>query len=196
MWRLCYNSHPLWINLRRRGMKLDTICVVCNRLDEDGAHLFLKCKTACKTWDSLGLTSVRELLGAKDSAREVVETIMAMKEDQYSLCCILLWTCWAERNRIQEGEPRRDHMQLAHSARVTWEEWKREVCQPTGRVARPTRRWEKPEGDEVKVNCDAAFNPSNGNGGWGCILRDSDGDVVAARRGRLEACLNPLQGKL
>jgi ribonuclease HI len=56
------------------------------------------------------------------------------------------------------------------------------------------RRWEKPASDYVKVNCDAAFDMETWNGGWGCVLRDSDGDVVEARRGRIEALLNPLQG--
>lgn len=58
------------------------------------------------------------------------------------------------------------------------------------------QKWEKPEGDCVKANCDAAFNPNTCNGGWGCILRDSEGDVVVAMRGRTEALLNPLHGEL
>ena len=45
----------------------------------------------------------------------------------------------------------------------------------------------------VKVNCDATYNPSTGNGNWGCVLRDSAGDVVTALR-RTEALLNPLRG--
>lgn len=32
--------------------------------------------------------------------------------------------------------------------------------------------------DHVKVNCDVNFDPRSGSGGWGCILHDSDGDVV------------------
>ena len=50
-------------------MVVDTRCVVCNRLDEDGAHLFLKCKTIAKVWDLLELDSVRALLVSKASER-------------------------------------------------------------------------------------------------------------------------------
>lgn len=50
------------------------------------------------------------------------------------------------------------------------------------------------EGDLVKGNCDATYNPSTGNGNWGCVLRDSAGDVVTALRRRTEALLNPLRG--
>lgn len=44
LWRLCHDSLAVRTNLARRGMELDTLCVVCNRLDEDGGHLFCKCK--------------------------------------------------------------------------------------------------------------------------------------------------------
>jgi len=40
LWRFAYNSHPIRMNLKRRGMELDTRCVVCRRLNEDGAHFF------------------------------------------------------------------------------------------------------------------------------------------------------------
>lgn len=46
IWRLAHNSHLLRRNLARRGMQIDTKCLVCDRLDEDGGHLFLKCKLA------------------------------------------------------------------------------------------------------------------------------------------------------
>jgi hypothetical protein len=44
IWRLSHNSLALKKNLERRGVKCDTLCVCCKSLDEDGAHLFIKCK--------------------------------------------------------------------------------------------------------------------------------------------------------
>ena len=119
----------------------------------------------------------------KSSAKEVTESIMAMKEEEKSLCCIALWWCWTERNRIREGEQRRDPAGLAHSIQATVEALQRPKMGETSRSL-------------VKVNCDAAFDPTTGNGGWGCILRDSSGDVVTALRGRTEALMNALQGEL
>jgi ribonuclease HI len=46
------------------------------------------------------------------------------------------------------------------------------------------------------VNCDTAFDPHTGFRGWGCIIRDSDGDMIATRQGRLDALLEPLQGEI
>ena len=44
LWRLARNSLALKMNIQRRGVKLDTRCPVCHRLDEDGGHCFLKKK--------------------------------------------------------------------------------------------------------------------------------------------------------
>jgi hypothetical protein len=38
--RLAHNSHPLYMNIVRRGVELDTRCVVCHIFCEDGGHLF------------------------------------------------------------------------------------------------------------------------------------------------------------
>ncbi|WVZ72794.1 hypothetical protein U9M48_021201, partial [Paspalum notatum var. saurae] len=40
IWRLAHNSLPVRRNLARRGVKTDTICPVCHRLDEDCGHIF------------------------------------------------------------------------------------------------------------------------------------------------------------
>jgi len=184
------------MNLKRRGMVLDTRCVVCNRLDEDGAHLFLKCKVMVHVWELLALSHERQLLATKASAREVTETIMAMKEEKKSLCCIALWWCWSERNRIREGETRRDPVSLAHCIEATAIEWCRQTPHSSeGRTSRAPR-WEKPSGDSVKVNCDAAYAQDSGNEGWGCVLRDSSGDVISVHRGRVQSLMNALQGEL
>ena len=48
------------MNIKRRGIKCDTLCVCCKRLDEDGAHLFLKCKDAKNVWEALGMGVIRD----------------------------------------------------------------------------------------------------------------------------------------
>ena len=75
------------MNLRRRGMDIDTRCVICQRFNEDGAHLFFKCKLMQKVWCLFGLNRVCEMLATKQSTRDVIEAVLAMKEDQKLKCC-------------------------------------------------------------------------------------------------------------
>jgi hypothetical protein len=52
---------------------------MCNRLDEDGAHLFFKCKEAKIAWRELNLERIRCALTEAGSARRVMETILKLK---------------------------------------------------------------------------------------------------------------------
>ena len=59
LWRFAHNSHPMYMNISRRGVKLDTRCAACGRLFEDGGHLFLNCKMVKYCWRALLLEDVR-----------------------------------------------------------------------------------------------------------------------------------------
>lgn len=50
LWRFAHSSHPLRCNLVQRGMKIDAGCPVCGNRNEDGGHLFFKCRLAKDVW--------------------------------------------------------------------------------------------------------------------------------------------------
>ena len=102
MWRFSHNSLALHVNLKRRGMKLDTRCVLCGRYDEDGSHLFFKCKYVKKVWAELNLDQIRQSLVNAQPAREVVEIILKLKEDVQCQVIILLYFWWSERCGVRE----------------------------------------------------------------------------------------------
>lgn len=107
LWRLSHNSHALRMNLRRRRMKVDTRCVVCQRFDEDEAHLFFKCKEVKRLWRELNLNEERAALATMQSPLEVLSYIVRQPEMMQRRISIFLWNWWKERNRIREGEGKR-----------------------------------------------------------------------------------------
>ena len=54
-----WSQQPMRMNILRKGVELDTRCVVCNRLFEDGGHLFFRCKEAKARWRALDFEEVR-----------------------------------------------------------------------------------------------------------------------------------------
>lgn len=48
----------------------------------------------------------------------------------------------------------------------------------------------------LKINCDASFKKETGKGGWGFVIRDSDGDVVCAGKGRLSHLMDSFQAEV
>ncbi|XP_073355407.1 uncharacterized protein [Aegilops tauschii subsp. strangulata] len=79
-WRLAHNSLPLKLNMKRRGIDCDTICVCCKRLDEDGAHLFFRCKKVKQVWRSLQPEELREEMCVCRNATEVIHVILRLPE--------------------------------------------------------------------------------------------------------------------
>jgi hypothetical protein len=98
MWRLAHNSLAVRVNLVRRGMELDTKCVVCNRLDEDGCHLFFKCKHVIAICVALGLEEQRFCCSDKPNVKEVIKYILELKGRKQMETVTLLWHWWRERN--------------------------------------------------------------------------------------------------
>jgi len=106
-WRLAHNSLALRFNFERRGMKLDTWCVMCNRLGEDGCHLFFKCKYVRELWRCAVLENWREKLAVCGTAKEVARMILEIQDDNSLKILFLLCNWWQERNAVREGEPKR-----------------------------------------------------------------------------------------
>lgn len=84
LWRLAHNSLPVKLNIKRRGIECDTLCVCCRRLDEDGAHLFIRCKEAKKIWRDIGLEEVRQKLCICNNSNETVQEILNLCEEDRS----------------------------------------------------------------------------------------------------------------
>ncbi|PNT62195.1 hypothetical protein BRADI_5g26948v3 [Brachypodium distachyon] len=104
LWRLAHNSHPLYMNIARRGVELDTRCAVCHKFFEDGGHLFLNCKFAKQRWRGLLLEDVRLKLLPCQSALEMLEEVLDLPEKDKLLTIAFLWNWWQERNRGNHGE--------------------------------------------------------------------------------------------
>ena len=66
-------------------MKLDTKCVMCNRLDEDGGHLFFKCKQVRWLWGELQMESTRADMMSAESVKEVEKILKLKTEIQRSV---------------------------------------------------------------------------------------------------------------
>ena len=101
MWRMAQNSLHLKMNIQTRGVKLDTRCPVCNRLDEDGGHCFLKCKFVRRCWLELRLESARQRLLLRPSTMEFAQELLLLKEDERLKTTIFLWKWWCARNKIK-----------------------------------------------------------------------------------------------
>ena len=180
------------MNLKRRGMKIDSKCCLCNRLDEDGAHLFFKCKQVSPLWHMLQMENIRAHLASMQSAMEVIMEILKMKETIQRQVVVLMYVWWSERCAIREGDNPRSISYLCQLIISYAEECS--SLKPTLRecaLQKPKTSWKRPPVNYVKASCDGSFKPLNGTGGWGFVLRGDDGEVISAGYGKLKNVLDP-----
>jgi hypothetical protein len=197
VWRLAHNSLPLMTNINRRGIECDTLCVCCKRLDEDGAHLFLKCKEIKELWRSIGMEAMRDQLSTHETAQSVVQGILSLNDDQKVLIFCMLWRWWLRRNKqnsegkvVPIGEVLR---QAKYWTQESLQFCKREKEAP---VPRPILQWQKPGSDTLKVNFDGSYHANTRHGGWGFVIRDEFGVVRGAGAGRLQYLGSALQAEI
>jgi hypothetical protein len=101
---MAHNSLPVRKNLARRGIKLDTICPVCQRLDEDCSHLFFKCKGARACWKEMDLGQVRTELEACQSGQETITRIWTLDQNVQNKVFGFSMIWWSARNKANVGE--------------------------------------------------------------------------------------------
>ncbi|RLN42620.1 retrotransposon protein, putative, unclassified [Panicum miliaceum] len=183
LWRLGHNSVAVRCNLKRRGMEIDTRCVMCNRLDEDGGHLFCNCKFVKYIWRELNIEEVRCRLANQVSVQMFMSLIWELEEKMQLRVVMLLWHWWLERNRVREGERRRSASELAFIIAAQSDEFLKIDSKAHQAQNGPSKHWCKPVGDTLKINVDGAFFAETKSGGWGYVIRDADGAVILAGAG-------------
>lgn len=124
LWRLANNSHPLRRNVERIGVELETDCVLCHRLPEDGGHLFLRCKEVRKMWRECGMECTHLKLLECQSPKELLELLFQLPTHAQLSSICLLWCWWTERNKANHGQRRMTPEEFHFNVRPQVLEWK------------------------------------------------------------------------
>ena len=140
---------------------------------------------------------IRLLLADCESAMATVEEILKMEEADQRIVITLLYIWWSERCAVREGEKERSAMQIAQMIKTYAEEFSAGCNSALNPVHRPTTAvWSKPPEGFVKLNCDGAFRSQDLSGGWGYVIRDSEGNVIGTGYGKLQKVLAPNHAEL
>jgi hypothetical protein len=158
LWRLAHNSLPVRKNIQRRGMEIDTICPVCRRLDEDGAHTFLKCKLVKELWKELGLDETRLELVVSTSPKDLLESLLAMSDEKKILAMSLLWNWWQTRNKVNAEEVKFKFEATLFQIRKSAREFTDFFLKKNNQQTKQVQQWQPPVGEVLKINIDGSFD--------------------------------------
>jgi ribonuclease HI len=197
IWRLSHNSLALRPNLAMRGVHLDNLnCLFCNSCLEEGAHLFVKCKHVKEGWRCLGLEDMRRELAGTISIVHALDIIWRCPMETRVQIFTFWWSWWSNRNKLREGEKTITAAATAHQARCSALEYIEVLGKKSSDKHQEQIAWMPPDHDVLKFNIDGAFTPGHNIAGWGVIVRNHRGEVVAAMAGRSEYIADAFQAEL
>jgi hypothetical protein len=195
IWRLAHNSLPVRKNVANRGIELDTKCPVCRRMDEDCGHLFFKCKFAKLCWRLMNMEFIRIELMKCRSGVDTIGKIWELEETIQLKVIIFLWRWWSARNKANDAGRMKNANEIYSSVcyfLMEFEKLERNVMREKGE---PKSKWKSPPEDTYKINSDGSFDPNNRSEGWGFVVRNKNGDILAAGAGNITYVASALQAE-
>jgi hypothetical protein len=158
LWRFIHNSLLVQKNMKRRKLKTETLCPMCNRLDEDCGHLFFKCKGAQECWRALHLEELRCTLANCMSGKDVALKIWALQPETQLETVVWLWRWWTARNKANAGERVQIAEEVCNAVRYHLNEFAKLNGPNKTRNQGEQPKWKPPQEEQYKLNVDVAFS--------------------------------------
>ncbi|XP_024316232.1 uncharacterized protein LOC112271427 [Brachypodium distachyon] len=165
LWRLAHNTIAVRMNLRYKGMDIDSNCLFCSCKFEDTGHLLFKCKQVRQLWRGLGMEEERLVFSTKTNAHDVFEILLNMNYGKLALVAFLLWNRWLQRNKVRDGESLRPVEDLIFSVRNQTSSFLETSEKTNSRSSRLLTMWQKPKMGWIKINSDGSFIAESNSGG-------------------------------
>jgi hypothetical protein len=149
------------------------------------------------------METCRQRLAEKQSAREVMLLILSLEEEEQMRVVIILWHWWQERNRVREGDRRREADDLAYIVQKQASELIHVGSEERVQRSSMRQRWSRPSAGFLKINTgflkintDGSFSPSTGSGELGFVIRDELATIIHAGAGSCKYLLSAFHSEL
>ncbi|XP_059431505.1 uncharacterized protein LOC132165008 [Corylus avellana] len=185
LWKACHNILLTRENLYKRKIISDPLCPVCGLEVETGFHILWQCASAMDVW-AMGHKIFQKSYFAGPEFLQVVTSLFESCSQEV-LCQFvgLARRIWLRRNELVHGGLFSHPKLLMEKTELAIQEFN--LAQARGEQSMPLSvepagvRWSAPLQGWVKANWDAALDRKSGWMGLGVVIRDSQGNMVAAR---------------
>lgn len=187
VWRAFRDILPTRHKLQSRGIRVTPFCPLCNRNVENVWHALVDCPTVRPIWQEAGFWNViDEKSNIVNSFHEL--TFGFLNENTGLLgerFLMILWSIWYRRNDILWNNGPREASLVVRRANQIFSDWKASKKVPlvvNDPLMRPNRTaWSPPRRGFLKCNVDAATFQQYPKAGLGSVLRNCNGDFIAAK---------------
>jgi hypothetical protein len=184
--RALHGILPLKCILSNRHIGTSSECPICATGPEDILHLLFSCPTAKDLWNTIGIYSQIESVLDQDRAGSGILEILLRQESQNlpglsnlgqkEVIAVSCWYLWCIRRRRTHNEmvPSMFNCKMSILSMVA------NAAKLSKPLARQSEKWTRPAPRQVKLNVDAAFYAESQDGSVGAVLRDYQGQFLAA----------------
>jgi ribonuclease HI len=159
--------------------------------------MMFKCDRAKEVWEALGIYPIIEKAAKEDRSGSVVlEILLRLKHptspmlgglDMKEIIATAAWFIWWRRRELKHKGTAPIPSRLALSIKSMVANSNRAKKNRSGVIR---KGWTKPPKGMVKINTDAAVNLAARTASTGCIIRDSQGQFLAASRTNIEGVID------
>ena len=190
VWVIVYTNYcPCWWDT--------TTCEGCGRQVETTLHMLCFCSRGTEVWRECKLALpciVKESWSFVDTFSRLWTSWEAQPEllERWVTIC---WGIWKSRNEVRHGGKRRPGPVIVRSSLKLLEDFQ----SANERPSRPrtenqsSATWKPPPPGSFKVNVDGALFSKTKQSGVGVMVRDEEGNVIAAMSRKLDLPLGALE---
>ncbi|KAH9722180.1 reverse transcriptase domain-containing protein [Citrus sinensis] len=184
LWRAATNVLPTYDNLLRRRVQVLPLCVVCNTCNESIIHILVDCGFAKACW----IASPIGYIGHISSFMEWLGIIFnRCSKEECELAAMVCWRIWVQRNdKVWNSRCGRVYQTLNSAGHLLhqWQYWRKQILFDDAfgsSLRHGAVCWERPHDGWFKCNVDAAVFSSQSKISFGCVVRNFEGNFLAAK---------------
>ncbi|XP_060964662.1 uncharacterized protein LOC133033663 [Cannabis sativa] len=195
VWRAASNCLATKRNLCIKKVLVESNCPMCDVFAETEWHLLVACDFAWSCFNVAGLAAV-----ARDSFSSLLSwleaTASSVTSEMLGRVIMLCWALWAARNDLVWKQRVRRVSDVVAFANLSLDQWIKAQGKGNLPLLSPLKerdgaeQWIKPSSG-IKLNVDAAIFASSFKHGFGCVVRNSDGDLVSVFAGIKDGSVAP-----
>ena len=196
-WKACNEILPTKESLFRRKITDNNTCEGCGSQVETTMHMLCFCKHGTEVWSSCKIAlpcGVKEEWSFVDTwskLRTCWEASPELLEKWITIC----WGIWKSRNEVRHGGKRRPGQVVVRSSLRLLADFQAANERPSKQETenQPMATWLPPPQGSFKVNVDGALFSKTKQAGVGVMVRDEQGNVIAAMSRKLDFPLGALE---
>lgn len=99
-WKACMNGLLTFINLQKKGITVDEVCLHCGREPETISHSLVSCDLARKVWSCWMDCPVDSLENWSNFSNLTLEVLAKGTSMDLKIFCMIAWSIWYCRHLI------------------------------------------------------------------------------------------------